>query len=137
MRFTSSTPRLKNMNCSQPAVVTLNFFHATENSKGIRKRVSERTRTLTNIKVHTIWIDKSYTAPVLQEEVALFSLFGKAMGKWIGTVIAKNHGQVVMVFDSVLTGKQQDSFNSTFISYLPGIRLRHGWVKSQGSVPTF
>ncbi|OWL97086.1 hypothetical protein B7435_26880 [Mycolicibacterium peregrinum] len=87
-------------------------FHATENSKGTRKRVSERISTLPNIHVHTLWIDKRYTAPSLQNKVALFSLFGQAMGKWIGSVIAHDHDQVVMVFDSVLTGKEQDAFKS-------------------------
>jgi hypothetical protein len=87
-------------------------FHATENSKGTRKRVSEKICTLSNIRVHTLWIDKRYTAPSLQDPVQLFSLFGQAMGKWIGTVVAKNHDQVVMVFDSVLTGKQQDAFKA-------------------------
>lgn len=87
-------------------------FHATENSKGTRRRVAEKIRNLPNIKVHTLWIDKRYTAPALQDPVALFSLFGRAMGKWIATVVAKNHDQVVMVFDSVLTGKQQDAFKA-------------------------
>lgn len=87
-------------------------FHATENSTGTRARVSDRIRALPNIQVHTLWIDKRYTAPAKQDEVALFSVFGKAMGKWIGTVVANDHDQVVMVFDSVLTGKKQDAFKA-------------------------
>lgn len=87
-------------------------FHATENTRGTRKRVAETISNLTNIRVHTQWIDKQYTAPSLQNPVDLFSLFGRAMGKWIGSVIARDHDQVVMVFDSVLTGKQQDAFKA-------------------------
>ncbi|WP_373138201.1 DUF3800 domain-containing protein [Mycobacterium marinum] len=87
-------------------------FHATENSKGTRRRVADQIRGLSNIKVHTLWIDKHYTAPKLQDPVALFSLFGRAMGKWIASVVATNHDQVVMVFDSVLTGRQQDGIKS-------------------------
>jgi hypothetical protein len=87
-------------------------FHATDNSKGTRKRVCEVIRTLPDIKVHTLWIDKRYTAPTLQDPVALFSLFGKAMGRWIATVVTNDHDQVVMVFDSVLTAKQQDAFKA-------------------------
>lgn len=93
-------------------------FHATENTTGTRSRVSEKIRSLPNIHVHTLWIDKRYTAPSLQDEVKLFSLFGKAMGKWIGTVVAKNHDQVVMVFDSVLTGKRQDAFKAAVKPHL-------------------
>lgn len=87
-------------------------FHATTNSPGTRKRVAHTVSTLSNIHVHTLWIDKRFTAPSLQDSVRLFSLFGGAMGKWIGTVVAKDHDQVVMVFDSVLTGKQQDAFKA-------------------------
>lgn len=87
-------------------------FHATENSKGTRERVAESICRLANIKVHTMWIDKRYTSPAMQDPVKLFSMFGKAMGKWIATVVAQDHDQVVMVFDSVLTGKQQDAFKA-------------------------
>lgn len=85
-------------------------FHATENSAGTRKRVAETIRGLPNIRAHTIWIDKSYTHPSLQDEVSLLALFGKAMGRWIKAAVAKDHDQIVMMFDSVLTGKKQDAF---------------------------
>lgn len=88
-------------------------FHATENSVGTRRRVAETIRGLSNIRVHTLWIDKTYTHPRFQDEVALLSLFGKAMGRWIEKAVAVDHDQVVMVFDSVLTGKKQDAFKRT------------------------
>ncbi|QTJ64957.1 DUF3800 domain-containing protein [Rhodococcus sp. ZPP] len=87
-------------------------FHATENSKGTRARVADRIRELENIRVHTLWIDKRYTHPSKQDPVELFSIFGTAMGKWLGTVVAKEHDQVIMIFDSVLTKKQQSAFKA-------------------------
>jgi hypothetical protein len=66
-------------------------FHATKNSHGTRKRVAERICQLENIKVHTLWIDKRYTHPSKQDAVELFTIFGTAMGKWLGTVVASEH----------------------------------------------
>ncbi|MGZ9830196.1 DUF3800 domain-containing protein [Tsukamurella ocularis] len=87
-------------------------FHATENSHGTRKVVADAIAQMKTISVHTLWIDKSFTAPSMQDPVRLFAMFGRAMGRWIGTVVATHHVQVVMVFDSVLTRKQQNAFNA-------------------------
>lgn len=86
-------------------------FHATENSKGTRKRVIEAIRGIKGLTVHTLWIDKRYTVPSFQNSISLFGVFAKAMGRWIDAVFSNaDIDQVVLVFDSVLTGKQRDAF---------------------------
>ncbi len=43
----------------------------------------------------------------------MLSMLGLAMGRWIGTVFGDQHDEVVMIFDSVLTGKKRDAFKAT------------------------
>ncbi|PMC61192.1 hypothetical protein CJ204_12320 [Corynebacterium xerosis] len=86
-------------------------FHATENSRGTRKRVIDVITSIDSIGVHTMWIDKAFTHPKLQNEVSLLGQFGKSMGRWINNArCGPSITQVVLVFDSVLTGKKQDAF---------------------------
>ncbi|MBP3088425.1 DUF3800 domain-containing protein [Corynebacterium sp. sy017] len=82
-------------------------FHATENSKGTRRRVADVISSLDNIRIHSIWIDKAYTQPDLQEEVTLLKLFGQNMGQWVYNAIADKCNRIILIFDSVLTGKKQ------------------------------
>jgi hypothetical protein len=87
-------------------------FHATENSWGTRARVTDVIRGLsTCIRVHTIYADKHYAHHTLHSPVAILSLFGKALARWIAAAVSGDHDQVVVVFDSVLTGKQRDAFS--------------------------
>lgn len=86
-------------------------FHATYNSRGTRKRVIDTIVDIEAIRIHTLWIDKAFTAPALQNEIALLGQFGKSMGRWISsTHTLADYDQVVLIFDSVLTGKKQDAF---------------------------
>ncbi|WP_027505959.1 DUF3800 domain-containing protein [Rhodococcus sp. UNC23MFCrub1.1] len=87
-------------------------FHATQNSYGTRQRVLECIADMTNIRAHTLFIDKGYTHPSKQDAVKLFTIFGTAMGKWLASVVAHDYDQVIMIFDSVLTGKQQGAFKA-------------------------
>ncbi|EFK55364.1 DUF3800 domain-containing protein [Corynebacterium genitalium ATCC 33030] len=86
-------------------------FHATENTKGTRKRVVDTICGLDGLRVHTVWINKAFAAPNLQNEIELFRLFGAAMGRWVGKALVDDGDQqVIMIFDSVLTGKKRNAF---------------------------
>lgn len=88
-------------------------FHATNNSRGTRKRVSETIQGLDgHISVKTMYIDKHYTAPSRQSAPAIMEVFGVAFARWLVNSSAPTDGvdQVVLVFDSVLTGKQRGAF---------------------------
>ncbi|MDO5670226.1 MAG: DUF3800 domain-containing protein [Corynebacterium sp.] len=89
-------------------------FHATNNSRGTRKRVIDTIGSIDCIGAHTLWIDKTYTHPKLQDEISLLGQFGKSMGRWIYQTQCRPEfsqiEQVVLVFDSVLTGKKQAAF---------------------------
>ncbi|WP_431837537.1 DUF3800 domain-containing protein [Cellulomonas sp. Y8] len=88
-------------------------FHATNNTRGTRLRVSGAITSLgATIAVHTLWIDKHLAHPSQHDDVTIMSFFGKAMGRWIGKAVSGDHTQVVMVFDSVLTGKKQGAFKA-------------------------
>lgn len=98
-------------------------FHATENSIGTRKRVADAICTIDTIRVHSIWIDKSYTHQSKQSQVALFSLFGQAMGRFIGLSRGSDYSQIVMVFDSVLTKKDQGAFKKAVVPQLKQLNV--------------
>lgn len=89
-------------------------FHATNNSAGTRKRVIETISKVPDLRVHTLWIDKRFTHPQRQSNTALFGLFARSMGRWIDTVYRNSdYESVVLVFDSVLTGKERGAFKKT------------------------
>ncbi|AZS12330.1 hypothetical protein SEA_KENNA_54 [Gordonia phage Kenna] len=110
-------------------------FHATENSTGTRKRVADAISTIDTIRVHSLWIDKAYAHPSKQSKVALFSLFGQAMGRYIGLCYQGRYSKIVMVFDSVLTKKEQGAFKSAVVPQLKQLdaefRLLFHPVKSE------
>lgn len=86
-------------------------FHATENSRGTRKRVLSCISEMSVLRVHTLWVNKAFTTPHLQSEVALLGLFGTEMARWIEKTLRKTTDeQVIMIFDSVLTARQQKAF---------------------------
>ncbi|WP_353107921.1 DUF3800 domain-containing protein [Gordonia sp. (in: high G+C Gram-positive bacteria)] len=99
-------------------------FHATENSVGTRKRVAATISTLSTIRVHSLWIDKAYTHHSKQSKVALFSLFGSAMGRYLGLSLGDQYTQIIMVFDSVLTKKEQGAFKQAVIPNLKKIDVK-------------
>lgn len=89
-------------------------FHATNNTPGTRRRVSDVIADLgSTIAVHTLFVDKHLAHPKVQSEVAILAVLGKAMGRWLAkAAIQDHHDQLILVFDSVLTGKKQDAFKS-------------------------
>lgn len=98
-------------------------FHATENSHGTRARVAEVISGLGDcIRAHTLYVDKHYAHPSLHSPAAMLALFGKAMARWVAAAVDDNHDQVVLVFDSVLTGKQRDAFSSAM---KPALKALH------------
>jgi hypothetical protein len=42
----------------------------------------------------------------------MMAFMGEAMGRWISKSVGTGHDQVVMVFDSVLTGQKQEAFKA-------------------------
>ncbi len=101
-------------------------FHATNNSEGTRKRVIETIRTIPGLKVHTMWIDKRYTHPKRQSNSDLFGLFARSMGRWIDAVYRDaDYDNVVLVFDSVLTGKERNAFSKQLKPELQELRFRY------------
>lgn len=85
-------------------------FHATDNNRGTRKRVINTISRLDNIRVHSIWIDKRLTPPDLQDEFRLLGLIGGEMGRWVHSSAAADCDKIILIFDSVLTGKKQKAF---------------------------
>lgn len=99
-------------------------FHATNNTAGTRRRVLSRIAEIDSLRVHTLWIDKAFAAPNLQSEEALFAVFGKAMGVWVEkALVQESDAQVIMVFDSVLTGKKRNAFLKKLKPQLANLRI--------------
>lgn len=86
-------------------------FHATTNSRGTRRRVTKTISSLQGlIGVKTFYVDKHYTHPSRQSPESLLAIFGSAFAKWIAKVKGPDVDQIILIFDSVLTGKQQKAF---------------------------
>lgn len=86
-------------------------FHATENSRGTRRRVAEAICGLKDeMKVKTFYVDKHYTHPSRQSPVGMMEVFGLAFARWISNGLRGDFDEVILMFDSVLTGKQRDAF---------------------------
>lgn len=86
-------------------------FHATTNSRGTRRRVAETISTLENlISVKTFYVDKHYTSPQKQSPESLLAVFGLAFARWLSKVKGPDVDQIILIFDSVLTVKQQKAF---------------------------
>ncbi|GAC81654.1 Protein of unknown function [Gordonia malaquae] len=121
----ASASVIQNLKYQQMAKGSEHFeFHATENSVGTRKRVADTISTITTIKVHSLWIDKAYAHHSKQNKVALFSLFGNAMGRYVGRVHSDRYTQIVMVFDSVLTKKEQGAFKQAVVPNLKKLDVK-------------
>lgn len=98
-------------------------FHATENSRGTRKRVADVIRTLSPyMKVKSFYVDKHFAHPSMQTPVAMLDLFGMAFARWIVAGVAEPYDQVILMFDSVLTGKQRDAFQKAIKPKLKSLR---------------
>lgn len=101
-------------------------FHATNNSPGTRKRVIDAICGIPGLRVHTMWIDKRYTHPARQKSTELFGLFARSMGRWIDQVYRNSEFEnVVLIFDSVLTGKERDAFTKKLKPELQELRFRY------------
>lgn len=88
-------------------------FHATENRQATRDAVVTTINGIRDhFKVHTIWADKHFAHSTKQDPVEMMALVGTAMGRWICKAAGTGHDQVVLVFDSVLTGRKQDAFKA-------------------------
>lgn len=88
-------------------------FHATNNSRGTRRRVRTTIQSMVDqIGVKTMYIDKHYAAPSVQKSVRVMEIFGKAFARWLAYSpnLISGVDQVVMVFDSVLVGKEREAF---------------------------
>lgn len=97
-------------------------FHASENSRGTRARVASVIQTLApDLQVHTIWADKHYAHPKFHDAKEMLALFGMALARWISSAVSADYDQIVLVFDSVLTGKQRDAFLKAVKPLLKGL----------------
>ena len=91
-------------------------FHASENKQAVRDRVYEVLRSSSDLfRGHVLYLDKHRAAPAKQNKIAMVELFAKAFVNWLEAVVRKDViSKVVMMFDSVLTNKEQAAFNKTF-----------------------
>ena len=89
-------------------------FHANENAQAIRDRmyalingpISELGST------YTMYIDKRYANPAVQQPEKNTTIFGKAVARWLEYRLQPEDSPIVLAFDSVLTRKQQEAFKA-------------------------
>ena len=99
-------------------------FHASDNRHATRDRVTACIRSLGGvIGVHTVWCEKRLGAPAQRDESALLGLLASNMAAWLAGQSAASSQQLVMMFDSVLTGRQEKAFHSTVKPALKALRV--------------
>ncbi|WP_211090494.1 DUF3800 domain-containing protein [Nesterenkonia sedimenti] len=88
-------------------------FHATNNSRSTRKRAAETISSLSShFGAKVLYVDKHYTHPKRQSDAGMMEVFGTAVARWLVSECGPDYAfeQIVLVFDSVLTGKQRKAF---------------------------
>lgn len=86
-------------------------FHASEDRQAVRDRVFASIGDLPGASAHVLWVDKHRAAPALQNAVAMYSLFGKAIATYLLMSLPNERDdQIVLIFDKALTNRQEASF---------------------------
>lgn len=86
-------------------------FHASENSRGTRRRVVATLCPSEHIcSVQTIYADKHLAHPDHHQPEVFYSHIGGAMGKLLVERLSATIAPIVMLIDSLLTSKQQRAF---------------------------
>lgn len=86
-------------------------FHATYNSHGTRLRVIENLCTSDHAAcaVHSVYVDKHFAHPSKHKPDVFFALMAGALAKYILKAVNPGYSPIVLMFDSVLTGKQRNA----------------------------
>ena len=99
-------------------------FHATEDLQIIRDATIEQIGQTSGVISHVIYGDKRFVAPVHQNPASLFGIYGKAMIRYMAKKFEnKGIAQVVIVFDTALTKKQQSAFKANVIPELKSLKV--------------
>ena len=89
------------------------YLHASEDRQVVRDEVFRAIASMTEIRAHVVWGDKHRAHPKIQEAGRFYSIFGKALVKFLLMVHTPNeYQQVVVIFDSALTSKQRGAFEA-------------------------
>lgn len=86
------------------------YFHATEDSKGVRKRVVDMIGNLEHGQFHIIWADKHLASPKIHSTSRFYELFAGALTKYLCAALVPAIDSIVLVYDNAIPKKQQKEF---------------------------
>ena len=91
--------------------IDIEFFHASEDRQEIRDTVFAKLNSLGDvIKVHYVHAKKSDIAREDRSPVSFYARLGLALSRFIVEYQSDGFGQVIIVFDKCLHGKEQKAF---------------------------
>lgn len=109
-------------------------FHASENSHGTRLRfIQSLCGSEHDCRVHSIYGRKALAYSSIQSDVAMYSVFAKAMGKYLLKSLASVSLPIVLVYDATLRGKKRSSFLAAVKAELNRIQLPYTITFSSAS----
>ncbi len=85
-------------------------FHATENSRGTRKRVIETMCREHSCWAYSVTVEKAIVPHLLQTPGEFFAALGGTLGQILVSALNTSHQPVVLLFDSTLTARQRSGF---------------------------
>jgi hypothetical protein len=96
------------------------YFHATEDSKGVRKRMLDVIDTLPGVGFHAIYADKHKAEPPLWDKARFYNLFAGALAGHFAQTLPESVDPVVLVYDAALPKKDQKQFHKEIKPALRG-----------------
>ncbi|WP_226829253.1 DUF3800 domain-containing protein [Brevibacterium sp. Marseille-P9724] len=88
------------------------YFHATEDSPGVRKRMFDTIESLPQFTIRSLWADKHYASPRIHDQGKFYSIFAGALARYIRNAADGRASSVVMVYDAAITKKNQKAFHA-------------------------
>ncbi|AZL13826.1 hypothetical protein CXR25_14090 [Brevibacterium aurantiacum] len=86
------------------------YFHATEDSKGVRRRVMGMIGGLGAGQFHVIWADKHLASPKIHSQSRFYELFASALTKFLCAALVPQIVSIVLIYDNAIPKKQQKEF---------------------------
>ena len=83
------------------------YFHATEDSSGVRKRVLDVICSLSTSSYYAVYLDKHYAHPKVQSPERLYSIGAKAIARYVIKRARAEFSPVVFLYDAAVSAKHR------------------------------
>lgn len=87
------------------------YFHATEDSTGVRKRMLDLIAPMPGFSVHAVWGDKHLASRKIHSKERFYSIFAGALAKFLVMALKPHYDPIVIVYDAAISKKEQSIFH--------------------------